>query len=510
MFPIMNSYKRIVFCALMSSWFFVTRAQSQEPHYSNAVEKKIKEVENNLAGWVQIDDSTRVWNLMDRMKFYRVKGLSIAVIHNYKLEWARGYGWADEAEQRPVTVNTLFQAGSISKSLNSVGVMKLEQEKKISLDDDINHYLKSWQFPYDSLSKGKIITLRNLLSHSAGLSVHGFPGYETGDSLPTIYQVLNGQRPANTAAVRSMIEPGLKYIYSGGGTTISQVMVTDATNMPYDQYMWQNVLKPLGMTNSSYQQPPNPLKSSQLATGYLWAEKEVKGKHHVYPEQAAAGLWTNPIDLSKYIIETQLSYEGKSSKVLSSATTRIRVTPYVDSTTALGCFISKIGDTRYFSHGGSDVGFLSIYYGNLKSGDGVVVQINSDFARSLLTEVVYSVARVYGWNDFYTPEYRKTVHPPADSLLQYTGVYSLSGDTISIHRQGDTLYYASNFMACDHFEPLLFVAPGRFFMYEEGHADFYADRGPDGVIRSIKIIQSGRPDDVFTRQAKTVQFSNRF
>jgi hypothetical protein len=192
------------------------QAQNKDAGYSAAVAAKIKAVENNLWGWVQIDDSNAVWNIMDRMKFYRVKGLTIAVIHNHKIEWARGYGFADESEHRPVTVNTLFQAGSISKSLNSVGAMKLVQEKKLGLDEDINKYLKTWKFPYDSVSKGRVITLRNLLSHSAGLTIHGFPGYEVGDSLPSIYQVLNGQRPANTDAVRSMIEPGMFFIYEEG------------------------------------------------------------------------------------------------------------------------------------------------------------------------------------------------------------------------------------------------------------------------------------------------------
>ncbi len=480
------------------------KAQNTEPKYSDAIEKKIREVENNLAGWVQIDDSNSRWNLLDRMKFYRVKGLSIAVIHNYKLEWARGYGWADQADGRLVTVQTLFQAGSISKSLNSLGLMKLVQEKKIGLDDNINLYLQSWKFPYDSLSKNKFISLRNLLSHTAGLSVHGFPGYEIGDSIPIIYQILDGKRPANTGAIRSMIEPGLKYIYSGGGTTVSQLMLMDITKEPYDQYMWENVLEPLGMTNSSYRQPPDPSKTLQLATGYLWEEKEVKGKHHIYPEQAAAGLWTNPSDLSKYIIETQLAYEGRSSKVLNQQMTKLRLNPFVDSSTGLGCFISKRGDITYFSHGGSDVGFLSIYYGNLKNGDGVVIQINSDFSFTLITELVNSVARVYGWTGFYQPEYRNTLQIPIDSMGQYVGTYVHDTDTISIRQEGNRMFYESNFMSCDHYESIHFLTRSMFFMYEEGSADF------NFYNESITISQKNSPDRIFKKQAPGVKYSNRF
>ena len=170
--------------------------------YSKLVQAKIKTFENNLGLWVQI--ANQQFTLADRMKSSHVNGVSIALIKDYKIEWAKGYGWADSAEQRPVTTSTLFQAGSISKSLNGVGLLKLVQEGKLDLYADINSYLKSWKFPYDSLSKGKKITIANLLSHTAGLTVHGFDGYEKGDTIPTLIQILNGEKPANSKAIRSM------------------------------------------------------------------------------------------------------------------------------------------------------------------------------------------------------------------------------------------------------------------------------------------------------------------
>src|SRR6478735_8750485 len=175
---------------------------------------------------------------------------------------------ADKASNTPVTTQTLFQAASISKSLNAVGVLKLEQDKKIDLYTDINTYLKSWQFPYDTISHGKKITVANLLSHTAGLTVHGFAGYAKGESIPSVVQILNGEKPANSAPIRSQEEPGERSEYSGGGTTISQQIVIDVTHQPYDEYMWQKVLQPLGMTSSSYTQPPAKDKEKLLSTGY--------------------------------------------------------------------------------------------------------------------------------------------------------------------------------------------------------------------------------------------------
>jgi CubicO group peptidase (beta-lactamase class C family) len=408
-------------------------------NYSKEVEMKINQVENNLAGLVQIENHPVKWSLKERMKFYHANGVSIAVIKDYKIEWARGYGWADSADQRPVTTTTLFQAGSNSKSLNAIGVLKLVQDGKLDLYKDINDYLKTWKFPYDSLSKGKKITLANLLSHTAGLTVHGFPGYEKGDTIPGIVAILNGKRPANTGAIRSMYEPSLKFEYSGGGTTIAQLIIQDVTSQPYDKYMWENVLKPMGMTYSSYTQPPPADRQGILATGYYNDGKPVKGKYHIYPEQAAAGLWTNATDLAKYVIETQLSLAGKSEKVLSKKMTELRLTPYIDTAVALGVFIINKNGVKYFRHGGVDEGFVSQYIGSFEGGYGVAVMTNT-YNTALFDEIINSVAATYNWKNFYTPVIKKEILLP-DSLQQgYMGKYKFEKDTLSIIRKADGIY----------------------------------------------------------------------
>jgi CubicO group peptidase (beta-lactamase class C family) len=209
-------------------WVCTSGLLFAQTNYSPETLQKIREVEQNIVGNTIINDNPPS-TIAARMAKYNVKGMSIAVIHNYKIEWAKGYGWADEAEKRPVTPETLFEPGSISKSLNAVGILKLAQDKKVDLYTDINTYLTSWQFPYDSLSKGKKITLAQILSHNAGLSTHGFPGHNINGAIPTVFEVLDGKKPAVTPAVRSMFEPDLKFEYSGGGTTISQVLLTDVT-----------------------------------------------------------------------------------------------------------------------------------------------------------------------------------------------------------------------------------------------------------------------------------------
>jgi CubicO group peptidase (beta-lactamase class C family) len=390
---------------------------------SQKVENKIQLVENNLLPDIQVKGDTPQ-TMQQRMAYYKVHAVSVAVIHNYKLEWAKAYGYADDGLKKQATTQTLFQAGSVSKSLNAIGVLKLAQDKKIDLYSDINTYLTSWKFPYDSLSKNKKITIANLLSHTGGVNLHGFWGYEKDKPLPNIVQILNGEKPANSPAVKSMFEPGLRFQYSGGGVTISQLILMDVTHQAYDKYMYNTVLKPLGMTASSYTQPPADTQDL-LATGYDERGNEIKGKYHIYPEQAAAGLWTNPTDLAKYIIETQLSLQGKSNKVLNQEMTRLRLTPYIDNSAALGVFIDELNGEKYFQHSGSDVGFLTKYYGSMEGGNGVVVMVNSDNG-GIMNEIINSVADVYKFKGLNRSSVKETVSVSEDVLRQYTGKYQLA------------------------------------------------------------------------------------
>lgn len=432
----MQSYQKYLVVFLIINLVLLFNQTIFAQQYSAVIEARIKQVEQNLGESIKTDDLPII--LQERMKLYKIPGLSIAVIKDYKIDWAKGYGIADKELGNPVTTETLFQAASISKSLNSVGVLKLVQDKKVDLDADINTYLTSWKFPYDTLMGRKIITLKNLLSHTAGTSVHGFRGYANGEKIPKIVQILNGEAPANSQPVRSIFDAGIKTQYSGGGTTISQLIVIDVTKLPYDQYAQKNVLDPLGMQNSFYTIPPPAQKVSLLSTGHRGDGSPITGKYHLYPENAAASLWTNPTELARFIIEIQMAYEGKSKKVIGQELVSKMLTPVMDEA-ALGVFIMNKGNEKYFSHGGSNEGFRCIYFGSMEGGNGVVVMINSDNG-AIMEEIVNSVATVYNWEDFYKPKIRKLVQIPDDVLDTYIGEYELNPQfKIAIMREGNSL-----------------------------------------------------------------------
>ncbi|MBL0316778.1 MAG: serine hydrolase [Flavobacteriales bacterium] len=429
-----------------------------QANYSEETLKKISEVESSLTTNLVLNGEPPA-TIPQRMAEYNVKGMSIAVINDYKIVWAKGYGWADEAAKIPVTTETLFEPGSISKTLNALGILKLAQEKKVDLNTDINTYLTSWKFPYDSLSDGKKITLSHLLSHTAGLTVHGFPGHGINDPKPTIYQVLNGDSPSFTPAVRSMYAPGLQFEYSGGGTSIAQVILTDVTRQVYESWMYENVLKPIGMIHSTYEQPPSKEMQRLCASAYRGDGTPVEDRFHVYPEQAAAGLWMTPSDLCQYIIDMQLAYKGQPSKVLSDEMVKLHLTPYNNGPTALGTFIQNYDGALYFEHGAGNDGFCGQFYGSLEDGNGVVVFLNSEDGK-ILGEVINSVAKVYKWKNFYQePRHKKTIHVSEEVIETYHGIYLYDNTWAAIGKKDGRSHFFTNNMYVDmHFiTPTLFV-----------------------------------------------------
>ncbi|HEX4322281.1 MAG TPA: serine hydrolase [Acidobacteriaceae bacterium] len=405
----------VVSCAVQ-----LAAAQNSTAH---EVEEHIQHVTAGLIGGVVIKgDEHATHSLADRMKELNVPGVSIAVIHHDKIEWARGFG-VQVIGGHAVTPETMFQAGSISKPLAAMAALRLVQEGKLSLDTDVNTYLTSWKLPSDPVAAGKPITLRELLTHTAGITVHGFPGYASNEPVPTLVQVLNGEKPANTAAIRSEAAPGAGWKYSGGGYTIMQQVLIDTTKEPFPKLLHDSVLEPIGMSHSSYEQPLPAALRETAATPYRGDGKAVEGGAHTYPEMAAAGLWTTPTDLARYAIEVRHSLEGKANHVLSEAMTRQMVTAG-QGHWGLGLEIGGADSNPYFSHGGANEGFRNIFLAYENSGEGAVVMTSSDAGGEIGEEVLNSIATEYGWPD-HRPEVRAVVQVDPKILASYVGTFEL-------------------------------------------------------------------------------------
>jgi len=333
--------------------------------------------------------------LEDRMRELGVPAVSVAVVSGGRIEWAKAWGAADREGELAADTATLFQAASISKPVAAIGVLRLVREGRLELDGDVNGWLKSWRLPANGFTAREKVTLRRLLSHSAGTTVHGFGGYAAGSPLPTVVQVLDGAGPANSAAVRVDTVPGAMWRYSGGGTTIVQLMMTDATGAEFTELMRTLVLEPVGMRRSTYAQPLPVSARPFAATGYRSDGRAVAGGYHTYPEQAAAGLWTTPSDLARLAIEVQRALRGESAlldREMAEEMLRPESGEY-----GIGFAVSGDGDARIFSHTGSNAGFRASFLAYARRGEAVVVMTNSDAGGGLAGEIARAVADVYGW-----------------------------------------------------------------------------------------------------------------
>ncbi len=446
--------------------------------------EKIRLVETSLIGPTH-NENARKWTITERMLHYKINGLSIAVIKDHKIAWAKGYGLADKTLKQPVTVTTLFQAGSISKSVNAIGIFRLAQEGKINLYKNINEYLTTWKFPYNAASKNTKISIAHLLSHTAGINVPGFSGYEKGQPIPSIYQILDGIKPANSPAVRSVFKPGLKYEYSGGGTLISQLIVTDVTHKSYNDFMRQKVLMPLGMSKSTFLSMPD---NASTATGYYDNGKAINGKYHIYPELAAAGLWSTPTEIAKFIIALQQVYNGKlNNGILNKQSAKVMLTPYKNTTAALGVFIDDFEGETYFEHDGLTHGFYSQYYGSLNGGNGLVIMINS-VNSGIVPEIVNSIAQVYNFRGLYRSRLNKNLKISESVLNTYVGKYKLAPDVVlNIFKKGNKLYLKAT---GEEAAPILAESENKFYMGAvDAQIKFIKNR--KGKVYELVLYQNG-------------------
>jgi CubicO group peptidase (beta-lactamase class C family) len=367
---------------------------------SAAEAARIARVESSLPP-IEVGGHSRTFDVKRWMDLYSVPGISVAVFDDFRLVWAKTYGAKEAGRPAPVTLDTLFQAGSISKPVAAMAAMRLVEKGILSLDADINTELRSWKVPDNELTAKEKVTLRRLLSHSAGLTVHGFPGYAVGEPMPTIVQVLDGAKPANTPPVRVDLVPGSQYRYSGGGVTIAQLALVEGAGKPFPAFMDETVIRALGLKNSTYEQPLPALRAAQAASGHLASGAVVPGKWHVYPEMAAAGLWTTPSDLAAIAIEMASSKVGRSNRVLTRESTELMLKPQADEV-GLGWFVDATGKTDRFGHNGADEGFQAYLVAFAATGRGAAIMANSDNGIAMMQPLLDAIAREYRWPG-YTP-----------------------------------------------------------------------------------------------------------
>jgi CubicO group peptidase (beta-lactamase class C family) len=380
--------------------------------------------------------------ILERMAHYAVPGVALALIGDSDIASEAGHGVKEAGRDDPVTPATRFQACSISKPVAVLGMLRLVEQGVLDLDADVNEVLTSWCVPPNASWQPRV-TLRQIASHSAGLTVHGFPGYSRGAALPTLTQILTGSAPANTAGVRVDTLPGVEFRYAGGGTTVLQQVLEDATGRPFEELTQELVLDPLRMSHSGYLQPlPDDLRA-EAATAHGTDGTPVEGGGHVYPELAAAGLWTTPGDLARFAIAVQRAASGAPDAILGPTLAAAMLTRHAGPAVRLGG-LDSIGlglflGGPWFGHSGGNEGFRCHLVAHRDAGCGAAIMTNGDRGHELVAEILDVVAREQAWPDWSRSE------PPSDdgpttALDEVSGAYELRpGVLIDVARAGDEL-----------------------------------------------------------------------
>jgi CubicO group peptidase (beta-lactamase class C family) len=476
--------KRSLPVAILLIFFFCSPVRPAPQAAPPDVEARAARVENGLLSSIVVAGRpVPLMTLAGRMAELKVPGVSIAVINDGAIEWAKGYGVAEAGTQTPVTPRTLFQAASVSKPVAALAALRLVDQGRLVLDEDVNAKLKSWKVPENEFTKAEKVTLRRLLSHTAGLTVHGFGGYPADAPVPTLTQVLDGEKPANSAAVRVDVAPGTIWRYSGGGYTVAQQLMQDVAGRPFPELLAELVLKPVGMDDSTYDQPLPEARRGAAAAGHTSDGKILPGRYHTYPEMAAAGLWTTPTDLAKFLLEIERARRGASS-VLPQAMA-LEMTTAQKSGYGLGLGLSDLGSAANFGHGGSNEGFKCQMTMFLEGGRGAVVMTNGDRGGFLAAEVLRGIAREYGW-PAYKPAERTVVVVDRKVLALYEGRYELRlGRILDIKLEGGTLFVYNDGERIELYPE----SDSRFFDTQEGHTLVFV-KGPDG--RADHILLDGQ------------------
>jgi CubicO group peptidase (beta-lactamase class C family) len=464
------------------AFMLITLIQCKDSEQMEELDVRIMRVENSVLPAVVVKgEAFGIFSISGMMDKLNIPGASVAVIDDGRIEWAKSYG-LKEVGGESLDEETIFQAGSVSKPVVAMAALSLVGEGKLDLDTDINTYLTLWKVPENEFTKGEKVSLRRLLSHTAGISSFDVDDGAAIGNVPTLLQILNGENPVETDPVTVDMVPGSQWRYSNEGYAIVQQLLIDVEEKSFPEILRERVLEPLGMKHSTFEQPLPPEKLEKAATGHIGDGEPVEGKGWIYSNMGAGGLWTTPSDLAKFLIEIQKSFSGKSNKVLSKEMTEAMLTVQMGSS-GLGLGITGEGETKSFGHSGHNRGFLCRIKAFVHNGRGVVIMANSNKAIPLLQGITFGVAKEYGWPE-PKPMKVEAYNISLEELKAYTGRYVIAENyfvTISI--EGEYLKIA-------HFEGediLIPVSDTQFYQQLDGiKLTFIKDE--QGNVKQISLM----------------------
>lgn len=477
-------------------------AQRQAPPVAEAV----RAFENGLRPAVHVRGEPEVrWTLAERMAHYKVPGVSIAVIRNGKVVWAKGYGVLQVGKPDRVDTETLFSVGSLSKVATAAITLRLVAAGTLDLDRDVSGYLTRWHLPPNPFTAARPVTLRGLMSHSAGLTLSGFPDFQPGAPLPRIEDTLAGRPPSKTEAVRVATMPGTVASYSGGGTTLEQLVIEEATKGDFEAAAKQQLFAPLGMARSTYVNPlPADWTNVAKAHDGAGAPTALPRGYESMPEAGASGLWTTPSDYARILVAVIDAWRGGTQGFVSPALAREMTTEVGPSRVGLGPFVDGYGLSRRISHSGSNDSYRAWFEAYLADGDGVVIFTNGANGSRIRPEIRRAIAAAERWPESRLSVDLSRVVLPAGALAELAGTYvvtppaGVNATRLSIEPaavafrvsvDGDRLVLADTRPGMPPL-PLVAADPTNFVPVDDAERRVEFVRGYDGRIERL-ILRDG-------------------
>jgi CubicO group peptidase (beta-lactamase class C family) len=449
---------------------------------SATVDARVARVETGVLPAVVVRGmAPDVFTITGMMEKLSIPGVSVAVIHDGRVEWARTWGVKVAGES--LDSGAMFQAASVSKPVVAMAALSIVAEGKIDLDADVNRYLTSWKIPENEFTAKEKVTLRRLLSHTAGVSSFTVDDGGPAGEAPTLIQILRGDPPAEGGPVTVDMVPGSERRYSNEGYAIVQQLLVDVEDEPFPKIMKKRVLDPLKMNNSTFEQPLPRAHLPHAAAGHIGDGEPVAGKGYVYYNMGAGGLWSTPSDLARFAIEIQLSAAGGSNKVLSQEMTRLMLhDPVIEHGLGLDAGAGPQAE-QTFGHYGHNRGFMCSVKATVEGGMGVAIMSNSNKSIPLLEGIKFAVAKEYGWPGAVAPLEIEPFELTEEQLTAYAGTYKMGDYPIEIKLDGGRL-------TISHFEgeDVLLPVSETVFLQQLDGIELTFVKNSQGTIEAISLM----------------------
>lgn len=364
-------------------------------------------------------------SLQQRMALHQVPAVSVAVLRNGEIDWSLALGTQAAGSSSAVDCTTRFQGGSLAKPMTVLAALRLQEAGRVDLDADVLSQLPLEALPPALAAAPQPISLRHLLTHTAGLTPGGYPGYVPGQPLPSDAHTVRGEPPANVPPIAIVQPPGTGLAYSGGGYTLAEIRLQQVLDQPFETLMRTWLLDPAGLRHTDFTQPPPAALEAQLARGHGADGVMVEGGWRIHPEQAAAGVWTTAADLARLLQDMVRGQRGQGRVLSSTLMQQLQAQPFEGH--VYGFRLIGAGDHVFLTHYGGTAGYRAALTLNLRSGDGAVFLANGEGGQTLGQEFLQAVSRVYGWPVHQTRHVTRSSVPDA-TLRALAGRYRFPGD----------------------------------------------------------------------------------